>query len=79
MVAGPVVTGVPSVDAALARLDGLADTPLAEHPPVYEQVDAGLRSALDSPADPDAADADTADPDAADADAVDSGTPANDS
>ena len=31
-------TGEPRVDAALARLAGLDDLPVASHPAIYEQV-----------------------------------------
>lgn len=44
---GDSVTGVPSVDLALGRLDGLVGVPTSDHAGVYEQVHAELRSALE--------------------------------
>ena len=43
---GRTGTGVPAVDEALARLEGLADRPVAEHPEVFESVHGALRSVL---------------------------------
>ena len=40
------LTGVPAVDAALARLDGLEERPVEEHPEVFEAVHGALRGAL---------------------------------
>ena len=40
------LTGVPAVDAALARLEGLEERPVEEHPEVFEAVHGALRSAL---------------------------------
>lgn len=49
---GDSVTGVPSVDLALGRLDGLVGATTNDHAAVYEQVHADLRSALEDPEDP---------------------------
>lgn len=46
---GDSVTGVPSVDLALGRLDGLVGATTSDHAGVYEQVHAELRSALEDP------------------------------
>lgn len=49
---GPVdLTGVPTVDTALRRLEALPEMPLGEHAAVYEQVHAELRRVLDGPSD----------------------------
>lgn len=40
------VTGQPRVDAALERLEQLADEPLAHHVAIYEQVHELLQDAL---------------------------------
>ncbi|GAA2120455.1 hypothetical protein [Nocardioides bigeumensis] len=40
------LTGVPAVDAALARLEGLEERPVEEHPEVFEAVHGALRGAL---------------------------------
>lgn len=45
----PSVTGVPSIDSALTRLDGLDGVSLGDHAAVYEQVHADLRDALENP------------------------------
>ncbi|WP_457205024.1 hypothetical protein [Nocardioides sp. P5_C9_2] len=42
-------TGVAEVDAVLASLDGLSDTPVAEHVAVFEDAHERLRRALDAP------------------------------
>jgi hypothetical protein len=42
-------TGVAEVDAVLASLDGLAETPVAEHVAVFEHAHERLRRALDAP------------------------------
>ncbi len=42
----PPQTGDARVDEALARLDGLAETPVAEHPAVFEYVHDRLAEAL---------------------------------
>lgn|GEM_PF-7060698 len=39
-------TGEPGVDEVLAGLWALADTPLAEHPAIYEAVQRGLAEQL---------------------------------
>ena len=39
-------TGEPRVDAALGRLDELADRPVSEHPAVFEHVHARLSEVL---------------------------------
>jgi hypothetical protein len=39
-------TGDPRVDEAVARLDGLAGLPVAEHPAVFEDVHQRLAGAL---------------------------------
>ncbi len=39
-------TGDPRVDEAVARLDGLAGLPVAEHPAVFEHVQQRLAEAL---------------------------------
>ena len=39
-------TGEPSVDAMIARLDGLDGLPLEEHAAVFEETHAGLRQVL---------------------------------
>ncbi len=44
--AATVSTGRPEVDAVLASLDGLADTPLEEHVAVFEAAHERLRAAL---------------------------------
>ena len=41
-------TGVPAVDAVLADVDRLADTPLDEHLSAFERAHESLRSALDA-------------------------------
>ena len=46
---GAPVTGVARVDAALADLDGLDDTPLEEHLAAFERAHESLRAALDAP------------------------------
>jgi len=43
---GIVSTGDARVDAALAELEALAGTPVADHPAVFEGVHQGLHSAL---------------------------------
>lgn len=47
----PPITGVPSIDTALSRVDGLDGAPLGDHAAVYEQAHADLRGALDGPRD----------------------------
>jgi hypothetical protein len=42
----PGTTGDPQVDAALRKLDGLAELPLNEHPAVFEQIHGALTGAL---------------------------------
>lgn len=42
-------TGVSDVDDALSGLDGLDETPLAEHLEIFERAHGALRSALDGP------------------------------
>jgi|CZKT01.1.fsa_nt_gi hypothetical protein len=42
----PAVTGEPSVDAALARLDELPGLPVTEHCAVFEQVHKSLTDVL---------------------------------
>lgn len=42
----PVRTGTPEVDAALERLDALAERPVSEHPEVYDDVHRLLQGAL---------------------------------
>ncbi|MGH3361261.1 MAG: hypothetical protein ACRDOM_02265 [Nocardioides sp.] len=44
-------TGVEEVDAVLASLEGLDDTPVDEHVAVFEHAHDRLRRALDSHAD----------------------------
>jgi len=44
-------TGVEEVDAVLASLQGLDDSPVEEHPAVFERAHERLRQALDSPPD----------------------------
>ncbi|UVJ40996.1 hypothetical protein [Arthrobacter sp. CJ23] len=47
-----VPTGDPAVDAVLRRLDGIPDTPVAEHSGLYAGIHDALREALDAePAD----------------------------
>lgn len=46
---GDGTTGVAEVDAVLASLDGLDDTPVADHVAVFEQAHERLRRALDAP------------------------------
>lgn len=41
------MTGHPEVDAALERLGGLAERPVAEHGAEFEAISAALRDALD--------------------------------
>jgi hypothetical protein len=48
--AAPESTGVEEVDAVLASLQALDDSPVEEHPAVFEQVHERLRQALDGPA-----------------------------
>jgi hypothetical protein len=43
---GRPATGESKVDEALARLDELAELPVAEHPAVFEQVHRRLREVL---------------------------------
>jgi hypothetical protein len=43
---GRPATGESKVDEALARLDELAELPVAEHPAVFEQVHRRLRDVL---------------------------------
>ena len=56
---GTPATGVAGVDAALADLDRLDDTPLEEHLAAFERAHESLRAALDDapsvdrPGDPD--------------------------
>lgn len=44
--AGRPPTGDPRVDQALRRLDGLADLPVSEHPPVFERIHGQLVEVL---------------------------------
>jgi hypothetical protein len=49
--ASPGTTGNEVVDTVLASLDGLDDSPVAEHVEVFERAHEQLRSALDGPRD----------------------------
>ena len=49
----PRSTGEPPVDAALARLHGLAGRPATQHVEVYEDVHRRLQDALSGAAEPD--------------------------
>jgi hypothetical protein len=42
----PTRTGVPAVEEALARLEGLEERPVDEHPAVFEAVHTSLRAVL---------------------------------
>ncbi|MCL3861979.1 hypothetical protein [Actinotalea sp. K2] len=44
--ATPMLTGDPSVDAALTVLDGLADRPVREHVAVFDAVHGALQDRL---------------------------------
>ena len=46
---GAPATGLPGVDAVLADLDRLDDTPLEEHLAAFERAHELLRAALDAP------------------------------
>ena len=46
----PEPTGVEEVDDVLASLQALDDSPVAEHPAVFERAHERLRQALDGPA-----------------------------
>jgi hypothetical protein len=52
----PTRTGVPSVDAVLSEIEELDELPLDQHLGRFERADDALRSALDAPADDQAAD-----------------------
>jgi hypothetical protein len=41
-----VRTGTPEVDAALERLDTVAERPVSEHPDIYDDVHRQLQGAL---------------------------------
>jgi hypothetical protein len=45
----PDGTGIDRVDAAVDAVAAIGSVPLEEHPRVYEQVHAALRSVLDDP------------------------------
>jgi hypothetical protein len=45
----PERTGVEEVDDVLASLQGLDDSPVEEHPAVFERAHERLRQALDGP------------------------------
>jgi len=47
--AEPERTGVEEVDDALTSLEGLDDSPVGEHPAVFERAHERLRQALDGP------------------------------
>jgi hypothetical protein len=49
--AEPERTGVEEVDDVLTSLDGLDDSPVEEHPAVFERAHERLRQALDGPPD----------------------------
>lgn len=48
----PQTTGNEAVDEALSALSGLADRPVTEHAPAYEQVHTVLRDVLNPPREP---------------------------
>lgn len=48
--ADPERTGVEAVDDVLASMRGLDDSPVEEHPAVFERAHERLRQALDGPA-----------------------------
>jgi hypothetical protein len=48
--AAPAPTGVEEVDDVLASLQALDDSPVEQHPAVFERAHDRLRQALDGPA-----------------------------